>query len=166
MGFSGKHVLKTFGEYSDIKVRFAGVVYPGETIVTKMWKEGDKVIFGKCIRFSPLSRMQADNCSLKSYGGQGTGNSRYRQRGSDARPLAESEVVNKSVYEIVHSLCFTLYDPSLCIHFANANELISTLATGTVISSRTACHLTDVPLHDSGRRALGKRGNLYRSTLL
>ncbi|OJT15201.1 Peroxisomal hydratase-dehydrogenase-epimerase [Trametes pubescens] len=45
MGISGKHVLKAFGEYEDIKVRFAGVVYPGETLVTEMWKEGAKVIF-------------------------------------------------------------------------------------------------------------------------
>jgi len=45
MGISGKHVLKTFGEWKDIKVRFAGVVYPGETLVTEMWKEGDKVLF-------------------------------------------------------------------------------------------------------------------------
>ncbi|RXW21030.1 hypothetical protein EST38_g4808 [Candolleomyces aberdarensis] len=45
MGISAKHVLKTFGPYKDIKVRFAGVVYPGETIVTEMWKEGNKVIF-------------------------------------------------------------------------------------------------------------------------
>ncbi|KAH8994975.1 peroxisomal hydratase-dehydrogenase-epimerase [Lactarius akahatsu] len=45
MGISGKHVLKTFGPYKNIKVRFAGIVYPGETLITEMWKEGDKVIF-------------------------------------------------------------------------------------------------------------------------
>jgi len=45
MGIAGKHVLKAFGEYTDIKVRFAGVVYPGETLITEMWKEGGKVIF-------------------------------------------------------------------------------------------------------------------------
>jgi len=46
MGIAGKHVLKTFGEYEDIKVRFAGVVIPGQTLITEMWKEGNKVIFG------------------------------------------------------------------------------------------------------------------------
>ena len=45
MGIASKQVLKSFGEFKDVKVRFAGVVYPGETIVTEMWKEGDKVIF-------------------------------------------------------------------------------------------------------------------------
>jgi len=65
MGISGKHVVKTFGPFNDIKVRyvvrfsseymaqclfcrrFAGIVFPGETLTTEMWKEGDKVIFGE-----------------------------------------------------------------------------------------------------------------------
>lgn len=45
MGIAGKHILQSFGHFSDIKVRFAGFVLPGETLVTEMWKEGDKVIF-------------------------------------------------------------------------------------------------------------------------
>lgn len=45
MGIAAKHVLKTFGPYEDIKVRFAGTVIPGETLRTEMWKEGEKVIF-------------------------------------------------------------------------------------------------------------------------
>ncbi|ORX33403.1 hypothetical protein BD324DRAFT_668851 [Kockovaella imperatae] len=50
MGIAGKHVLKTFGPYTDIKVRFAGTVIPGETLVTEMWKEGDKVIFASKVK--------------------------------------------------------------------------------------------------------------------
>jgi multifunctional beta-oxidation protein len=49
MGIAGKHVLKAYGPYKDIKVRFAGVLYPGETLVIEMWKEGKTVIFSaKC----------------------------------------------------------------------------------------------------------------------
>ncbi|ORY86715.1 putative multifunctional beta-oxidation protein [Leucosporidium creatinivorum] len=44
-GISGKHIFRKYGAFKDIKVRFVGSVYPGETVVTEMWKEGDKVIF-------------------------------------------------------------------------------------------------------------------------
>jgi multifunctional beta-oxidation protein len=45
MGVSGKHVFSQYGAFKNIKVRFAGVVLPGQTLRTEMWKEGNKVLF-------------------------------------------------------------------------------------------------------------------------
>jgi 3-hydroxyacyl-CoA dehydrogenase/3a,7a,12a-trihydroxy-5b-cholest-24-enoyl-CoA hydratase len=49
-GYAGRHVLKAFGKndgrlFKSIRVRFADTVLPGETLVTEMWREGDKVVF-------------------------------------------------------------------------------------------------------------------------
>jgi multifunctional beta-oxidation protein len=44
-GITGKHVFQTYGPFKSIKVRFAGTVLPGETIVTEMWQEGGKIVY-------------------------------------------------------------------------------------------------------------------------
>jgi multifunctional beta-oxidation protein len=44
-GIAGKHIFNTYGDFRSIKARFAKHVFPGETLETHMWKEGDKVIF-------------------------------------------------------------------------------------------------------------------------
>ncbi|KKK18606.1 hypothetical protein P175DRAFT_0524524 [Aspergillus ochraceoroseus IBT 24754] len=45
LGVSGKHVFSKFGAFKNLKVRFAGVVLPGQTLKTEMWKEGNTVVF-------------------------------------------------------------------------------------------------------------------------
>lgn len=44
-GIAGKHILASFGDFKNIKARFAGTVLPGQTLITEMWKEGTVVIF-------------------------------------------------------------------------------------------------------------------------
>ncbi len=51
-GHVGRAVLQAYcandpGKFKSIKVRFAGSVYPGETIITQMWRENDDTILLK-----------------------------------------------------------------------------------------------------------------------
>ena len=52
-GFIGRHVLRAFAGgdprlFQRLRVRFADVVYPGETLRTEMWREGQTIIL-RCL---------------------------------------------------------------------------------------------------------------------
>lgn len=49
-GVAAKAIYGKYGAFKNIKVRFAGTVLPGQTLVTETWKEGGKVVFQTKVR--------------------------------------------------------------------------------------------------------------------
>jgi multifunctional beta-oxidation protein len=67
-GISGKHIYQKYGPIKNIKVRFAGTVIPGETLVTEMWKEGNKIIFQTKVKERNAMAMTSAAAELASPG--------------------------------------------------------------------------------------------------
>ena len=62
-------MYQKYGPYKNIKVRFAGTVLPGQTLVTEMWKEGNKVVFQTKVKETGKLAIAAAACELVEGGG-------------------------------------------------------------------------------------------------
>jgi 3-hydroxyacyl-CoA dehydrogenase/3a,7a,12a-trihydroxy-5b-cholest-24-enoyl-CoA hydratase len=70
-GYAGRHVIRSFcgGDprtFKSIKVRFADSVFPGETVVTEMWKESDTRIVLRC-RVKEREKVVISNAAVELY---------------------------------------------------------------------------------------------------
>ena len=68
-GIAGKAIHEKYGEFRNIKVRFAGSVVPGETLVTEMWKEANKIVFQTRVKETGKLCISGGACEL--VGGKG-----------------------------------------------------------------------------------------------
>lgn len=69
-GYATRHVVKTFSNndpryFKSIKVRFSDTVFPGETLVTEMWKDGNTVVF-RC-RVKERDKTVIGNAAIELY---------------------------------------------------------------------------------------------------
>jgi multifunctional beta-oxidation protein len=62
-GIAAKHIIMSFGQIKSIKVRFAGTVIPGQTLLTEMWREGSTVLFQ--VRIKESSHLCISSSAVK-----------------------------------------------------------------------------------------------------
>ena len=71
-GYAGRHVISKFAPKGDarffksIRVRFAESVFPGETIITEMWKESDTKIVFRC-KVKERDKVVVDRATIEFY---------------------------------------------------------------------------------------------------
>ena len=70
-GIAGKAVYQKYGAFKNIKVRFAGTVLPGQTLVTECWKEGGKVLFQSRVKETGKLAISGGACELVEGGKDG-----------------------------------------------------------------------------------------------
>lgn len=96
-----------------VRIRFAGVVYPGETLITQMWKEGDKVLFSElfvfhsCAQKLSRSHPRSHDCQREEQRRPGGCGSNVGQPGYTSK----GETLSCSP-----SQTLSLYTPMDCIH--------------------------------------------------
>ncbi|MBK8258214.1 MAG: SDR family NAD(P)-dependent oxidoreductase [Polyangiaceae bacterium] len=71
-GYAARHVVKSFAKNRDaryfksIKARFADSVFPGETLITEMWKESDGKVIFRC-KVKERDKVVISNAAVELY---------------------------------------------------------------------------------------------------
>ncbi|MCL2779484.1 MAG: SDR family NAD(P)-dependent oxidoreductase [Polyangiaceae bacterium] len=70
-GYAARHVIKHYSKndpryFKSIKVRFSESVFPGETLVTEMWKESDTRIIFRC-KVKERDKVVISNAAIELY---------------------------------------------------------------------------------------------------
>lgn len=67
LGISAKALLEKFGPYSELKVRFTNVVFPGEKLKVKAWKQPSGTVIFQTVDIDRNVTV-LDNCAIKLIG--------------------------------------------------------------------------------------------------
>ena len=75
MGMGVKHVLDTFAggdptRFKSLKVRLSKPVYPGEKVITEMWREdgGKKIVYRQLAGQEKRVAMSYGGCGVEGFG--------------------------------------------------------------------------------------------------
>jgi multifunctional beta-oxidation protein len=68
LGISARLLVDKFGIFKNVKVRFSGHVFPGETLQIAAWKEGNKVIFESYVKERQTTAISAAALEYSSNG--------------------------------------------------------------------------------------------------
>src|SRR5690606_28533194 len=96
-GVAARHVIKRFADgdprrFKSIKVRFSDSVFPGETLITEMWKESDNRVIVRC-RLKERDKVVLSQAAVEFY-------SEIPQPKPKAKPVAASAAAQVEVAPI------------------------------------------------------------------
>jgi 3-hydroxyacyl-CoA dehydrogenase/3a,7a,12a-trihydroxy-5b-cholest-24-enoyl-CoA hydratase len=101
-GYAGRHVLKAFAGndarlFKSIRVRFADTVFPGETLATELWREGDRVIFRSKVK--ERDKVVITNTVVELHKEVPTKKAKPAAAATASAPAASAEPISADIFE-------------------------------------------------------------------
>lgn len=99
-GYAGRHVIRSFTpdrpeRFRSIKVRFADSVYPGETVITEMWRQSATRIVFRC-RVKERDKVVISNASVELWEEVPKPKARAKPAAAPAAPAAAPETAGEA----------------------------------------------------------------------